>query len=77
MAPSRRAVAIACIALAVVAPFLSLGGISLDWVAVPTAFVLLPPLTSGTVLETVVYDVSPGASLGTIDSRGPPILPLA
>jgi hypothetical protein len=73
-----RTVAVVCVALVVVAAFLPLCGVSLDWIAIPTAFVLLPtPASTGTLVESRRGDVRSDASLRAIDSRGPPSLSLA
>ena len=78
MTRSRRAVAVACIALVVVAAIVPLGGVSLDWAVVPMAFVLLETLTpSGALVGPLGCDAPSIAYFRTIDSRGPPSLPLA
>ena len=72
-----KAVAAACVALVIVAAVLPLG-MSLDWVVVPAAFVLLQAFpSSGTPVESLRCDARSVASVATIDSRGPPSLSLA
>lgn len=73
----RRTIAVACIALVVVAALLPLGGVSFDWVVVPTAFVLLDWLTpTGALVESLRCDAHATPYLRSIDSRGPPSLSL-
>jgi hypothetical protein len=78
MARHRRAVAVACIALVVVAAVLPLGGMSIDCIVVPTAFLLLPALSPADALVELPACASPRAVfLDAIDFRGPPVRPLA
>jgi len=78
MTRRRRAAAIACIALVAVVAVFPLSGVSLDWVVVPTAFVLLPTLTPTAVLvESLSCDTPSVGYLRAIDSRGPPVSSLA
>jgi hypothetical protein len=78
MARARKAAVVACIALVVVAAVLPLGAVSLDWVVVAPAFVLLPPLTQTAVFpELVCRDEQPSALLCTLNPRGPPQSSLA
>jgi hypothetical protein len=73
----RRTIAVACIALVVVAALLPLGGVSLDWIVVPTAFVLLDWLIPAESLaESLRCDALAIPCLRSIDSRGPPSLSL-
>jgi len=73
----RKTIAVACIALIVVAALLPLGGTSLDWVTVPTAFVLLDWSTpAGLLLEALPCRAPSSVYLRKIDSRGPPSLSL-
>lgn len=73
MPDRRRAVAVACIALVVFAAFLPLGGVSLDWLVVTPAFVLLAPLPAPTVPRKAPRaDEQTLALLAVLDSRGPP-----
>ena len=78
MGSCRKAVAVACIALVVVAAVLPLGGVSLDWIVVPSAFVLLQPLTpTGAFVDAFRLDAPNSADRRTADSRGPPSPSLA
>ena len=73
MSRTRKAVAVGCIALIVFAAFLPLGGVSLEWLALTPAFILLPPLTTRAVrLETLRSPERLNALLVVLDSRGPP-----
>lgn len=73
MPDRRRAVAAACIALVVCAAFLPLGGISLDWLVVTPAFVLLAPLPAPAVpCQARRANEQTVALLAILDSRGPP-----
>lgn len=73
MPDRRRAVAAACIALVVVAAFLPLGGVSLDWLVVTPAFVLLAPLPAPAVpCQAPRANEQTVALLAILDSRGPP-----
>lgn len=74
MPDRRRAVAAACIALVVVAAFLPLGGVSLDWLVVTPAFVLLPPAPVPALPRRAPRAGEQTlALLATLDSRGPPV----
>ena len=71
----RKAIAVACIALIAVTAVLPLGGVTLDWVVVPTAFVLLARLTpTGALVDARHSDPPPPPYRRTLDSRGPPSL---
>jgi len=73
MRNTRRVVAVTCIAMVVFAAFLPLGGVSLEWLALTPAFILLPPLTTRAVrLETLRSPERLNALLAILDSRGPP-----
>jgi hypothetical protein len=77
VAQPRKVIAVTCIALIVVAAFLPLGGASLDWFVIPTAFVLLDWLTpTGALVESLHCDAPATSYLRSIDSRGPPSLSL-
>jgi hypothetical protein len=77
MSGHRRTVAAGCIALIVLAAFLPLGALSLEWVAFTPAFVLLPALS-----VAVAVPPPPDATASTtlfvddLDTRGPPALAL-
>ena len=73
MAGTRRAVAVGCIALIVFAAFLPLGGLSMDWLIVTPAFILLPSFTPPmTPRESPGCDERSLALLAILDDRGPP-----
>jgi hypothetical protein len=72
MPRTRRAIAVACIALVVFAAFLPLGGVSLEWLVITPAFVLLPPCTPPVVpREAPGCDERSVALLAMVESRGP------
>jgi hypothetical protein len=76
---SRKAVAVACIALVLVAAVLPFGGVSIDWVAVvPAEFVLLQPLAPiAAVVESPRCYTPTAICLNAISFRGPPSASLA
>ncbi len=75
VARCRKPIAVACIAFILVAAVLPLGGVSFDWVVVPTAFVLLDWLTPhGALVESLRCDATTTPSLRSIEPRGPPSL---
>jgi hypothetical protein len=76
MRSTRRAVAVTCIALVVLAAFLPLAGASLEWLAVTPAFTLLPFSTSVFLpREAPRGDEQSRALFAVLDSRGPPSRP--
>jgi hypothetical protein len=73
----RKTIAVVCIALIVVAALLPLGGASLDWLIVPTAFVLLDwPTPAGLLVEALPCHAPASPCFRNLDSRGPPSLSL-
>lgn len=73
MPTTRRIVAASCIALIVLAAFLPLGGVSLEWLVVTPAFTLLPPTATRPVpREAPRCDEQSVALLARLESRGPP-----
>ena len=71
---TRRAVAVGCVALIVLAAVLPLGGVSLEWLIVTPAFVLLPRFTAlPDRLHTLRCDERSIALLALLDPRGPPL----
>ena len=72
----RKSVALGCIVLILAAAILPLGGMSLDWLVVTPAFVLLPPITPAAVLPSDIRpDEQTVALLAILDARGPPKTP--
>ena len=74
MSRTRKFVAVGCIALIVFAAFLPLGGVSLEWLVVTPAFILLPPFTTlarSSAQRSRAIERSI-ALLALLDSRGPP-----
>ena len=70
---TRRAVAVTCIALVVLAAVLPLGGASLVWLIVTPEFTLLPSCTVSEVRSDAPRcDERLVALLAIVDSRGPP-----
>ena len=70
---TRRAVAVGCMAMIVFAAVLPLGGLSLEWLVVTPAFVLLPPFTPLQVHQhRLPCDERSIALLELLESRGPP-----
>jgi len=70
---TRRAVAVGCMALIVFAAVLPLGGVSLEWLVVTPAYILLPPFTTLLVrLQRLPGEERSIALLALLDSRGPP-----
>jgi len=60
-------------ALIVFAAVLPLGGLSLEWLVVTPAFVLLPPFSTLSVhLHPLPCDERSIALMALLDSRGPP-----
>ena len=77
VARCRKPIAVACIAFILVAAVLPLGAVSLDWVVVPTAFVLLDWLTpAGALVESLRCDAAITPYFPSINPRGPPSLSL-
>jgi hypothetical protein len=75
VARCRKPIAVACIALVFVAALLPLGGVSLDWFVVPTAFVLLDWRTPAEAsVGSLRCEASITPYLRSINPRGPPRL---
>jgi hypothetical protein len=76
MRSARRAVAVTCIALVVVAAVLSFTGASLEWLEVTPDFTLLPACNIGAVPSEARHcDERLVALLAILESRGPPFHP--
>ena len=74
MSGTRRAVAVTCIAVIVFAAFLPLGGVSMEWLVLTPAFILLLPFSTPVIRREARR--SPERSvplLAILDPRGPPI----
>lgn len=73
MRRTRRAVAVACIALIVCAAFLPLGGLSPAWLVLTPVFTLLPPFPASVVCRQArPHRQQAAAVLASLDPRGPP-----
>jgi hypothetical protein len=70
---ARTVVAVSCIALIVVAAFLPLGAMSLEWLTVTPALTLLAPLAPLVApRDAADCDEQPVALQSLLESRGPP-----
>ena len=76
MRRSRKAVALACVALIVLAAVFPLGGATLDFLAFTPAFVLLPATSPAAVSPEAARRHEQSLSLlSIVESRGPPPSP--
>ena len=73
MTRSRKALALGCVALIIFAAVFPLGGMSLAWLVITPAFVLVPPPPDVVLVRESSKPIEqPVALLSSLDSRGPP-----